>query len=199
MKTSKLSVLFVIAVALTLTVAGCKPKIYDTNLGNGGAGRTGSGGGKDPDGGLTTKFGPGPGITDTKLNPGDLPDTDLTGRRQNRDVFQNETAYFEFDRSTVKSTEVSKIEAVAAKFKTFSAGHDLLIEGHCDERGTEEYNRSLGERRALALREYLINAGAPAARIHTKSFGKDKPAALGHDDSAWSKNRRGEFILVLPR
>ena len=147
MKTTKLPVLFVIAVALTLTVAGCKTKEYTTRFpGDGGVGRAGSGGGKDPDGGLTTKFGPGPGITDTKLNPGDLPDTDLTGRPQNRDVFQNETAYFEFDRSTVKSTEVSKIEAVAAKFKTFSAGHDLLIEGHCDERGTEEYNRSLGER-----------------------------------------------------
>ena len=114
-------------------------------------------------------------------------------------MFQNETAYFEFDRSTVKSSEISKIEAVAAKFKTLSVGHDLLIEGHCDERGTEEYNRSLGEKRALALREYLIRAGLSAARVHTKSFGKDKPASTGHDESAWSKNRRGEFILYLPR
>ncbi|MST94271.1 MAG: hypothetical protein EXS33_03180 [Pedosphaera sp.] len=114
-------------------------------------------------------------------------------------MFQNETAYFEFDRATVKASETSKADAVAAKFKALSPAHDLLVEGHCDERGTEEYNRALGESRALALRLYLINAGVPASRVHTKSFGKDKPAAPGHDEAAWSKNRRGEFILILPK
>ena len=73
------------------------------------------------------------------------------------------------------------------------------VEGHCDERGTEEYNRSLGERRALALRELLVAAGVSADRVHTLSFGKDKPVETGHNEAAWSKNRRGEFILVLPK
>ena len=75
----------------------------------------------------------------------------------------------------------------------------LLVEGHCDERGTEEYNRSLGERRALALREYLINSGIASDRIITRSYGEDRPAVQGHDETAWSKNRRGEFILLKPK
>jgi hypothetical protein len=80
-----------------------------------------------------------------------------------------------------------------------SASDKLLIEGHCDERGTEEYNRSLGERRALALREALAKAGVSPDRVRTLSYGKDKPADPGHDESAWSKNRRGEFILLHPK
>ena len=99
----------------------------------------------------------------------------------------------------MKADEASKIDQVAATFKTKGSDFDLLIEGHCDERGTEEYNRSLGERRALALREILIQSGVDGKRIFTRSFGKDQPAIVSHDESAWSKNRRGEFILVLPK
>jgi peptidoglycan-associated lipoprotein len=75
----------------------------------------------------------------------------------------------------------------------------LLIEGHCDERGTEEYNRSLGERRALALRDALGKLGVSGDRIRTLSFGEDKPADAGHNEAAWTKNRRGEFILLVPK
>ena len=99
----------------------------------------------------------------------------------------------------MKASEASKVEEVANRFKAEDPGTDLLVEGHCDERGTEEYNRSLGERRALAVRELLVTAGVPADRIHTVSFGKDKPADPEHNEAAWSKNRRGEFILVLPK
>lgn len=131
---------------------------------------------------------------------GDLPDNDkLAGRDEDRTKFAAQTVYFEFDRANVKSSEGAKIDDVAHQFKAMSAGHDLLIEGHCDERGTEEYNRALGERRALAVRELLVKAGVDAGRVYTKSFGKDQPAIVGHDEVAWSKNRRGEFILVLPR
>ena len=69
------------------------------------------------------------------------------------------------------------------------------MDGHCDERGTEEYNRSLGERRALALREQLVGLGIDPALIDTVSYGKDRPVAPGHDESAWKQNRRGEFLL----
>ena len=74
----------------------------------------------------------------------------------------------------------------------------LLIEGHCDERGTEEYNRALGERRALAAREYLNSLGIKGERVRTVSYGEDRPSVDGHDESAWSKNRRAEFILLKP-
>jgi len=74
----------------------------------------------------------------------------------------------------------------------------LLIEGNCDERGTEEYNRALGERRADAARNALVKAGISPDRIMTKSFGKDNPADPGHDESAWQKNRRDDFVLLHP-
>ena len=69
----------------------------------------------------------------------------------------------------------------------------VLIEGHCDERGTDEYNLALGERRALAVRRYLVALGISADRLHTISYGEEKPAVLGSDEAAWSKNRRAEF------
>jgi len=123
----------------------------------------------------------------------------IEGRPQDREKWKNQTVYFDFDRSVVKASETAKIDTVASEFKTCDPNSDLLVEGHCDERGTPEYNRALGERRALALREYLIKAGVNAERVHTLSFGKDKPADMGHNEAAWSKNRRGEFILVLPK
>ena len=75
----------------------------------------------------------------------------------------------------------------------------LLIEGNCDERGTEEYNRALGERRALAAREALAKLGIDPMRIRTISYGKDKPADPGHDEAAWAKNRRDDFVLLHPK
>lgn len=111
--------------------------------------------------------------------------------------FRSETVYFDFDKSTVKPSEVSKIETVASGMKS-RPGKALRIEGHCDERGTEEYNRSLGERRALAVREHLVRLGLDPQLIDTISFGEDKPAETGHTEAAWSKNRRGEFILLDP-
>jgi peptidoglycan-associated lipoprotein len=117
---------------------------------------------------------------------------------EDREAFRLNTVYFDFDRSTVKPSERSKIEPVADYLRGH-AENKLQIEGHCDERGTEEYNRSLGERRALALREYLVNLGISADRIKTISFGEDRPADPAHDESAWSKNRRGEFVLLKPR
>jgi len=106
----------------------------------------------------------------------------------------DQTVYFAFDSAAVLSKEESKLIIVSEKLKS-DPNAKLLIQGHCDERGTEEYNRSLGERRALALREALAAAGIDANRVRTISYGKDKPAETGHDDAAWSKNRRGVFIL----
>ncbi|MDB6020406.1 MAG: peptidoglycan-associated lipoprotein [Pedosphaera sp.] len=109
---------------------------------------------------------------------------------------KGQTIYFEYDKASVKSAEHSKLQDVANYMK----GHDgvaVRVEGNCDERGTEEYNRSLGERRALAAREYLVNLGVDASRIDTISYGEDKPAEQGHNEAAWSQNRRDDFVVLL--
>ena len=111
-----------------------------------------------------------------------------------RAPFQSDIVYFDYDSARVRPSEVSKLEAVAAYLK----GHagKLVIEGNADERGTAEYNRSLGEKRALACRDELVRLGASADRISTVSYGKEKPSVVGHDEAAWAKNRRCEFVLA---
>jgi peptidoglycan-associated lipoprotein len=106
--------------------------------------------------------------------------------------------HFKYDSAAVQKSEQANLEAVAQALAGDMSAK-LLIEGDCDERGTEEYNRALGERRALALREALAKLGLDPMRVRTVSYGKDKPADTGHDESAWSKNRRGEFILLHPK
>jgi peptidoglycan-associated lipoprotein len=130
------------------------------------------------------------------------------GQTANLEEFENMTAdraalaahtvYFAFDSAAVRKSEQANVQAVADALSKDSSAK-LLIEGHCDERGTEEYNRSLGERRALALREALAKLGVDPSRIRTISYGKDHPADSGHDESAWAKNRRGEFVLLHPK
>ncbi len=105
--------------------------------------------------------------------------------------------YFDFDSAAIKSGERPKFNGVAEWLKAH-AGYALRIEGNCDERGTEEYNRSLGERRALASREVLVELGIDAGHIETVSNGKDKPINPGHDESAWRLNRRCDFIVLIP-
>ncbi|MBN1269507.1 MAG: peptidoglycan-associated lipoprotein Pal [Kiritimatiellae bacterium] len=102
--------------------------------------------------------------------------------------------YFDYDSSQINTSERSKIETVADHMRS-NRGINLIIEGHCDERGSREYNMALGERRALAARAYLIGLGIDGSRIQTKSYGEERPAAMGHEESSWSQNRRGEFVL----
>ncbi len=117
---------------------------------------------------------------------------------QDRTAFSADTVYFDYDSATIKGSEASKLDAVAAALKS-DASAKLLVEGNCDERGTEEYNRSLGERRALAARESLANAGIDSGRVATRSYGEDRAADPGHTQAAWAKNRRDEFVLLHPR
>ena len=102
--------------------------------------------------------------------------------------------YFDFDSAKIRPSEMSKLEAVAAAMK--GNNKKLVIEGYCDERGTAEYNRALGERRAQAAREELVRMGVDAGRISTISYGKERPADPGHDEASWAKNRRDEFVLL---
>jgi peptidoglycan-associated lipoprotein len=117
---------------------------------------------------------------------------------ENRDALKEYSVHFLYDSSSVPSADKSKIAAVADYLKNHTDAA-VRVEGNCDERGTEEYNRSLGERRALAAREALANAGVDASRVATRSYGEDRPADPGHTQSAWARNRRDEFVLLHPR
>jgi len=101
---------------------------------------------------------------------------------------------FDFDKSEVREDGRKTSQAVAAYMKK-NPKATLLIEGHCDERGTAEYNMALGERRATAVMTYLVSLGVPKGALSTVSFGKEKPLDPGHDDGAWAKNRRAHFVL----
>lgn len=122
----------------------------------------------------------------------------LDGMVPDREAFKAQTVYFDFDSATIKPNQKKNIDTVAKALKDQKL-NKIQIEGHCDERGTEEYNRALGEKRALAIREYMMSQGVEGTRVFTLSFGEDKPAAQGHSESVWSKNRRGEFILYRPK
>ncbi len=118
---------------------------------------------------------------------------------QETEKFKADTVLFDFDSAAIKPSEEAKLQEVATYFKGNTRLDALIIQGNCDERGTEKYNLSLGERRALAAREYLANLGVDAARIKTMTFGASRPADPGHDETAWKKNRRDDFILVTPK
>ena len=102
--------------------------------------------------------------------------------------------HFAFDSSSVSADERPKLQAVADFCR--SERNNIIIAGFTDERGTPEYNRGLGERRALTVREELIKLGVSSRRLQTVSFGAEMPADSGSNESAWAKNRRAEFGLV---
>ncbi|HMO50967.1 MAG TPA: peptidoglycan-associated lipoprotein Pal [Kiritimatiellia bacterium] len=102
--------------------------------------------------------------------------------------------YFEYDSSQIAGSERATLETIAQYLRS-NPNVGLIAEGHCDERGSNEYNLALGERRAQAVRAYLIGLGIAADRIKTVSYGEERPAAFGHDESAWRQNRRVEFSL----
>jgi peptidoglycan-associated lipoprotein len=105
-----------------------------------------------------------------------------------------EPVYFGYDSSQLAPIEVAKIERVAQHLLQ-NGGQVLVVEGHCDERGSAEYNLSLGEQRANSIRTYLVSLGVAGDRLQTRSFGEEKPALQGHDESSWRLNRRGEFAV----
>ena len=101
--------------------------------------------------------------------------------------------YYDFDKSNVRADQQSRIEKNATYLKD-NQGVRIVVEGNCDERGTNEYNMALGERRALSAKKYLVNLGVSASRINTISYGEEKPLNHGHDELAWSQNRRSDFV-----
>ncbi len=105
--------------------------------------------------------------------------------------------FFDFDTAAIREDQKAALDANGSVLKA-NPTLKVLIEGHCDERGTAEYNLGLGERRATAVRDYLVAAGIPAEQIATISYGKERPFVLGHDETAWQWNRRGHVVLQGP-
>ncbi len=113
---------------------------------------------------------------------------------QNRGYIKD--AFFGYDESTLSADAQAALTASANWLKGDGKAYNLLIEGHCDERGTEQYNLALGDRRANTAKEYLVTLGVDASRIRTVSYGEERPFDPGHDESAWSKNRRDHLVIV---
>jgi peptidoglycan-associated lipoprotein len=128
-------------------------------------------------------------------NQGLNPNLDSRNKLENREIFANDNVYFDFDKFNVKPQYTANINKVADYLKAHPTD-SLLVEGHTDDRGTEEYNLALGERRALSVRDRLISAGVSGDRITTISYGKEKPAVIGNTEEAHAKNRRGVFVLL---
>lgn len=107
----------------------------------------------------------------------------------------SDRVYFDTDSSVVNSEGQAALDRQATWLKD-NDSVNILVEGHADERGTREYNLALGERRATAVKNYLTSQGIPAGRISTTSFGKERPAVVGNDDSSWSQNRRAVTVIA---
>jgi len=194
MKTTKLIFPLVLALAASLATTGCKHKpVGITKLPGQNAPLV-----NQPGPGETLP--PGPTINpETQPGGGELASAEtFDNMLADRAALAAYTIHFAYDSSVIRSSEKANLASVAQQLSG-DASTKLLIEGNCDERGTEEYNRSLGERRALAAREALAKLGVDPMRIETRSFGKDKPVDPGHDESAWSKNRRDDFVLLHPK
>ena len=183
MSLSRLLTLALLMVSL-VGLAGCSSKgdIDETAAGGAAAGMGGQGGASSYGAGAGGGIGAHGGSGGIPSSPAELV----------------KVIYFDFDQDAIRDEYREQVVAHALYLKN-NPQASLTIEGHCDERGTEEYNRSLGERRALSLREELVKAGVNPDRIRTLSFGEDKPAVSGHDESAWGQNRRGVFVACTPK
>jgi peptidoglycan-associated lipoprotein len=126
--------------------------------------------------------------------PSTKPVEEATAMRAAVQAFESTHVYFDFDKADIKA-EAKPVLEKKAEFLRANAQYKVTIEGYCDERGTNEYNMALGDRRAKAAMKYLNALGISANRMSTISYGEEKPADPGHNEAAWAKNRRDEFKL----
>ncbi|MFO1476366.1 MAG: OmpA family protein [Verrucomicrobiota bacterium] len=192
MKLTQLTYLAAIGLALTFSAVGCKKTPTQvTPIPT--PSQSGNPNGSESNGNAVTNGDTTGGVESTAhaaANP-----SDWENAKRDEKFFESDTVHFAYDSSVVRSSEQSKVEHVADYLKS-NPGTGVEIEGHCDERGTDQYNYALGERRASALREDLIGKGVDGSRILTKSFGRTRPVDTGHSDAAHAKNRRGVFVLL---
>lgn len=116
------------------------------------------------------------------------------GTQEELTVEVGDRVFFDYDQYNIRADQRGTVEALAAWLDT-NPSVTLTVEGHADERGTREYNLALGERRANSVRDYLVALGINPARLSTVSYGEERPAVLGSNDSAWAQNRRGVFVV----
>lgn len=190
-----LSKLSVLGATLALVTAGCETANYQAITPLGGKHKTDPSFGTDdplasPDKMVTATL-----VTTTNV----APDKVSTAPAWNEDRFSlsTEKVYFDFDISAIKAGEQSKLDDVA-NFLKGNLQVNVRIEGNCDEIGTEEYNRELGQRRAAASRDYLVKLGIEPARIQTLSYGRDNPVGARKGNKARALNRRDEFVVLTP-
>jgi len=137
-----------------------------------------------------TTSGPTTTTTDTRSAP-------TPGSAQDFLVNVQDRVYFAYDRYDLDDASRRTLERQAAWLDQYP-GTTITVEGHCDERGTREYNLALGARRAASARDYLVSLGVDPARVRTISYGKERPVAEGHNEAAWRLNRRGVTVVNSP-
>ncbi len=120
---------------------------------------------------------------------------ELNGDSDNNKAGGLKTVYFDFDSANLGGDSKETIKANAEYLKA-NANVDVQVEGHCDERGGRQYNLALGERRAKAVRDYMVALGVEAKRLSTVSYGSERPKVEGHDEAAWGQNRRANFVVT---
>ena len=181
----------VLALALSVGAVGCKTNPYGVTKLPGEKGNT-SGTNNDLGPGATNNAsGTGP-----ESQPKEIAESNAhQGWIQDRSTLAANTVHFDYDKSAIRSSEKKNVEAVAAYLKA-NPEKAVLVEGNCDERGTDEYNRALGVRRAGAVRDELVRLGVDPGRVDTISFGRDKPVDTSHTEAARAKNRRAEFVVL---
>lgn len=118
----------------------------------------------------------------------------IEGARGSTDPYLKAT-YFEYDQYTISEDQKENLKS-AANYLKQNQNMKVQVEGHTDERGTNEYNQALGDRRSNSVRKYLIDSGVESSRVSTVSYGEERPAASGGHEGAWKKNRRSEFVVV---
>ena len=123
------------------------------------------------------------------------PQAEATPPAEQAGPVELDSIYFDFDRSEVRPDQVAAMRQNLAELEQHPR-ITVRIEGHCDERGTTEYNLALGERRAASARAWLVGQGIAPSRIATLSYGEERPVAQGHDERAWQQNRRAEFRVT---
>jgi peptidoglycan-associated lipoprotein len=196
MKVIKFANPLALAIAISLTAVGCKSTPPNT-IKFDDQGKPIAGSGAEQNAGNAGKLDTDSGISKSADTTGIAMGSGHPGWPEDREALKADTIHFEYDSAVVRPGEHSKVTAVADYLKS-NPSNAVKVEGHCDERGTDEYNRSLGERRAQAIRTELVKAGADAGRVDTVSFGRDRPVDTGHSEAAHRKNRRGEFVVLTP-
>lgn len=132
---------------------------------------------------------------DKQLPVSDVKTTDISAQEERKDVFEFKDTLFDYDRFNIRQDARAALDSTA-EWLIKNKNINVLIEGHCDERGTNEYNLALGERRAKAVRDYLSSLGISSKRMSFVTYGEEKPLCTEQNESCWQKNRRAHFVTV---